>query len=244
MDYGTLSLRKRLFSPVHIGAYIRELHFWRELRHLPVLRFRRVLDAGCGPGVLAMKLARRYAHMEVAGYDLKSEFIKDNLPSNLRLEHRDLLDLREHEKYDFVYSIDVLEHIPDNERVVQNIWYALKDGGYFFLHMPRDNSKKRIFPKRFFREFDSWCQKEHIGEQYQLKEAMDMLEKHGFRIFTATESFGYFGRMAWELDRVTDGIMPLKIAVMPFLKVLARWAVVCPVGPGGILLVGRKTGIA
>lgn len=235
-----LLLQSTRLYPVHIGAYIRELYFWRELRRLPVLKFRRALDAGCGSGCLARELARRYDHLMVVGYDIKAEFIKEALPLNLHLEHKDLLELRERQEYDFVYSIDVLEHIPGNERVVQNIWHALKHGGYFFLHMPRDNAGKRIFPEHFFRKFDTWLQEEHIGEQYELEEASDLLRRHGFKIVTQVESFGYIGQIAWELDRITDDAMPLKIALMPLLRALAHLAVVRPFGPGEILLVGRK----
>ncbi len=233
-------LRPTPFYPVHIGGYIREHYFWRELRRLPVGQFQYALDAGCGSGHLAMRLARRFGHIDVVGYDLKAEFIKDTLPPNLSLRHKDLLELEESEKYDFVYSIDVLEHIRGNHRVVENICRALKPGGYFFLHMPRDNPGVRIFPERFFEEFESWREKEHIGEHYSPEETYDLLTKTGFEVLRQYESFGYVGKVAWELDRITDGRIILKVLLMPFLRTMARLAVIRPLGPGAVLVVARR----
>src|SRR5215510_6790822 len=98
-------LRPTPFYPVHMGAYIRGLYFWREIKKLPVAQFRKVFDAGCGPGHYALEFARCYPHVQVVGHDLKAEFLTEGKPPNLRLEHRDLLTLEATEDFDFVCSI-------------------------------------------------------------------------------------------------------------------------------------------
>ncbi len=59
------------FRPVHIDQYLREKYFFRHLQCLPIIQFRKVLDAGCGSGIYTKKLAADYPFMEVVGFDIK-----------------------------------------------------------------------------------------------------------------------------------------------------------------------------
>ena len=38
-----------------------------------------------------------------------------------------------HDKYDYVFSIGVIHHIPDAEKAVENIYNSLKSGGKFIM---------------------------------------------------------------------------------------------------------------
>jgi 2-polyprenyl-3-methyl-5-hydroxy-6-metoxy-1,4-benzoquinol methylase len=58
--------------------------------------------------------------------------------------------LDEHNCYDFIWCIDVLEDILDNRRVVESFYRALKPGGYLYLHIPYDSSGKRIYREQYF----------------------------------------------------------------------------------------------
>ncbi|MGB3906208.1 MAG: class I SAM-dependent methyltransferase, partial [Anaerolineae bacterium] len=213
-------IRRTPLSPVHIGSYIRSLYFWREVDKLPVRDFQSVLDAGCGGGHYALEFARRYGHLKVVGYDLKARFTEQRLPQ-LRLEHRDLLSVHDEESYDFVYCIDVLEHIPDNRRVIANIHRALKPGGYFYLHMPYDHPGKRILPESLFRDFEQWARNEHIGRQYDLEEACHLLVEEGFDVLRSRHTFGFLGELAWELDRLTDGRPYLNTLLAPLKRAMS-----------------------
>jgi len=235
-------LRRTPLYPVHIGNYIRGLHFWREVSRLPVDDFKSVLDAGCGSGHYALEFARRYPHLNIVGYDLQAHFIKQG-PPNLHLKHRDLLSMDDEEVYDFVYCIDVLEHIPENRRGISNIHRALKPRGYFYLHMPYDYPGKRIFPERFFHAFEAWVRSEHVGEQYTLKEACHLLTEEGFQILRSRHTFGFVGELAWELDRLTEGRVYLKVLLAPLLRAMAQMAVRIPAPKfGNVLVVARKNG--
>jgi len=235
-------LKNSPFYPRHMGDYIRRMYFWREVEKLPVERWTRVLDAGSGSGQYAVDFARRYPHLEVIGYDLKAEFPVDKLPPNLRLEHYDLLTLEETDAFDFIYSIDVLEHVRDNQRVIANLYRALHPGGYLYIHIPYDVPGKRIFPERWFAAFNEWAHEEHVGEQYTLEEARALLEAIGFTIVHAQWSFGFWGELAWEIDRLTDRVRLLKLGLAPLLKGMARIAVSRRVNGqrGNVLVLGVK----
>ena len=48
----------------------------------------------------------------------------------------DLLDLNWHEEWDIVFLLDVLEHISDDEKVLQQIYRSMRPGGLLFVTTP------------------------------------------------------------------------------------------------------------
>lgn len=233
-------IRATFFSPTHIGQYVRSMHFQRQCRLLPLQQFRLILDAGCGDGAYALGMARACPWAEVQAIDLSPSPLPPGAPANLSLIQGDLLQLAGNEVYDFIYCIDVLEHIRGNPDVMLNFHRALNRGGYLFLHMPDDREQSRIFPKRFFRDFDQWADHEHVGEQYSLPELSHTLSQAGFTILHARYTFGWLGELAWELDRLTDKHWGTKIILMPILKLMARISVHTRPRRGSVLVLARK----
>lgn len=228
------------FRPVHIGHYVRLLHFRRHLGRLPSRGFRRILDAGCGSGDYARELALRFPRATVTAIDLRLPEPSHAFPANLSLVQGDLRDLDRRDEFDFICSIDVLEHIPGNRQVIANLHRALAPGGHLYLHVPDDRQPRRFFPRKWLREFERWADHEHRGEQYTLAEMVELLAETGFTVSHARHTFGLLGGLAWELDRASDGRRLLKIALMPLLKTMARLSVHCRSRHGSLLVVARK----
>jgi len=91
----------------------------------------RILDLGCGTGVLTSEIASRGA--EVYGIDRSIEMIeqaKSKFPT-LRFEVADARELKFNEEFDAVFSNAVLHWIPEPEKVAAGIARALKPGGRF-----------------------------------------------------------------------------------------------------------------
>jgi trans-aconitate methyltransferase len=89
----------------------------------------RILDLGCGDGVLTAKL--RDMGCEVIGIDSSPNFI--DAAKSLGLDAR-LLDGRElcfDSEFDAVFSNAVLHWIKQPDRVIDGVWRALKPGGRF-----------------------------------------------------------------------------------------------------------------
>ena len=212
------------------------------MARMPTGRFTTVLDAGCGDGHHALEIARRFPHVNVTGIDLNMDGrpASSHLPPNASLLRGDLLGHIGAEMYDFIYSIDVLEHIPDNMRALDNICGAVKKGGYLFLHLPAGTERKGIFPACFLKDFYSWAEDEHIGEFYTLQEMESALRNRGFEIKESRHTFGFVGVLAWELDRMTDGNIVAKTLMMPLLKGLGRLSVALRPAQGDLLLVATK----
>ncbi|MFH1776944.1 MAG: class I SAM-dependent methyltransferase [Candidatus Omnitrophota bacterium] len=233
-------LKNTAFYPVHIGEYIRKLYFYNYLHRLPIKNITNVLDAGCGDGTYALWMAHAFPWLQVTGIDIMPPGFQGKKTQNCHFRYGDLTKLDDKYKYDFIYCIDVLEHIPGNFNVLKRMFNSLKPDGYLYIHMPtKDN--QRMFPKRYFEEFDNRMSKEHIGEQYQQKEIIDILKSIGFNILLSKQTMGFYGKIAWEIDRIIDNQKSIKVLLMPILKILSHFELYAPkIGGNGILVIGKK----
>jgi 2-polyprenyl-3-methyl-5-hydroxy-6-metoxy-1,4-benzoquinol methylase len=231
-----------LFRPVHIGHFIRNLYLKKYLRKLPVHQFKKVLDAGCGSGDYALQMGKAFPAWQVTAVDIKDRYFPETSIPNVVFQEQDLMKLKETASYDFIYSIDVLEHIKGNITAIENLCRALKPGGYIFLHIPNDKNDIRIFPRRFFKEFQEWAAHQHIGEQYSTNELSEILKNRGFTIKSSVCTFGFPGKLAWELNRICDRSFKLKVLLMPFFKFLAWVEIRTPHRKGSTLVLAQKQG--
>ncbi len=192
-----------------------------------------------GGGEYAKNIAMKYPQLMIDAYDIKNYKSWDYKPKNVNFMQKDLLKLKQENYYNLIYSIDVLEHIKENKKVLENIYRALEPGGYFYLHMPA-KKQVRILPEKFFKNFENWAKEEHIGEMYKLEELNEIVSYIGFEIVESRETFSRFGSFAWEIDRITDKHIILKILLMPLLK-LFGYLDIWFLGKGnGILIISTK----
>ena len=116
--------------------------FWSRIAPLPDVQGSRVLDLGCGRGVLSVDLARRGA-TEVLGLDLDTDAISfagkyvpdtfHDLIDKVSFVSEDIACLPGEERFDFVFSKDAFEHIIDLTGVVGHIHRLLKPGSQLIL---------------------------------------------------------------------------------------------------------------
>jgi 2-polyprenyl-6-hydroxyphenyl methylase/3-demethylubiquinone-9 3-methyltransferase len=127
------------FNPMRLG-YIRDqaaMHFQRDARQVSSLSGLRILDIGCGAGILSEPLARMGA--QVVGADPSEENIDaaraHAAQSGLTIDYRGataeaLADAGE--RFDVVLAMEVVEHVADVSLFVCRCAEMVKPGGLMF----------------------------------------------------------------------------------------------------------------
>ena len=112
---------------------------------------KKVLDVGCGGGILAESLSK--AGGIVTGIDLSVKALKvaelHQLESNTSVKYRSIsaedLAKEEPKQYDVVTCMEMLEHVPDPSSVVQACATLCKHGGSIFFSTLNRNPKSYLF---------------------------------------------------------------------------------------------------
>jgi len=136
-----------------IESEFRPLHQINPLRldwidGLADLSSKRVLDVGCGGGILSDSMARKGAN--VTGIDLSTKALRVARLHALEVQTANL-DFREvsvealaaeqPESFDVVTCMEMLEHVPDPASVVQSCARLVKPGGWVFFSTINRNAK-------------------------------------------------------------------------------------------------------
>ena len=87
---------------------------------------------------------------------------------NIKFCVADITKFSKTNEFDLIVCIDVLEHIKDQAKVLENFRNALIPGGYLYLHMPAERYKPVPFSK-WLKSFHKWAEKEHIGKMFDKK---------------------------------------------------------------------------
>ncbi|NQW94544.1 MAG: bifunctional 2-polyprenyl-6-hydroxyphenol methylase/3-demethylubiquinol 3-O-methyltransferase UbiG [Polaromonas sp.] len=122
------------------------------IENLVPLKGLRVLDVGCGGGILADAMARKGA--DVLGIDLASKALKVAQLHALEaqtegVEYQEIsaeaLAAERPGSFDVVTCMEMLEHVPDPSLVVKACATLVKPGGYVFFSTINRNAKAFLF---------------------------------------------------------------------------------------------------
>lgn len=248
------TLYVKILGCVSLTAYNFFYHFKRAVKHI---KFSTVLDAGCGKGDFTFYLAERFPQVHIEGWDLSDPNLHelgDNIKvcnrirelsglGNTEFHAKDLRLLDEKNKYDFIFSIHVLEHIENNKIVLKHFYNALKPNGHLHIQMPSNIEMKPFFPKYFFKELSEWEEEEHIGEVYTLDEMKNILENIGFKIIYTRTDGGFLQAFAWQLGEIliSSKIFVLYGLFLPILKFLTYVGnLLTDDGKGSLVILAQK----
>jgi len=111
---------------------------------------KRVLDVGCGGGLLSEAMARRGA--QVTGIDLGPQTvevaelhaIESKLPVSYARESAETHATRNAGAYDVVVCMEMLEHVPEPDSVLRALHALVKPGGHVFLSTLNRNLKSYL----------------------------------------------------------------------------------------------------
>lgn len=145
---GSSAMLHRL-NPVRLG-FLREaidLHWGGDAANVKPLAGKRVLDVGCGAGLLAEPLARLGA--EVTGVDAAAENIAvaamhaQGAGLAIDYRHGELAALRLG-RFDLVTAMEVVEHVADKPAFVAQLARHLAPGGLMVLSTPNRSAQSRL----------------------------------------------------------------------------------------------------
>ena len=115
------------------------------------LQGKRVLDVGCGGGILSESMAEKGA--EVTGIDLGEKALKvaklHQLESGIKVDYQlisvEALAAQQPASFDVVTCMEMLEHVPDPAAIVQACATLVKPGGSVFFSTINRNPKAYLF---------------------------------------------------------------------------------------------------
>lgn len=111
----------------------------------------KVLDIGCGGGILSESMAKKGA--QVTGIDLSEKALKvadlhsleSGITINYELISAEEIAARDAGKYDVVTCMEMLEHVPQPASVVAACAQLVKPGGHIFFSTLNRNPKAYLF---------------------------------------------------------------------------------------------------
>jgi len=199
----------KIFGVPHIGFRIRTKYI---LNTLDLRKCVKTLDVGCDIGLLSLYLATK--KFEVYGVDLIKEKIDVAEIINLKLDLKvnfkcaSILDLPfEDDEFDYVICSEVIEHIEDDQKAIQELSRVLRREGLLILTVP---SKDPIWE----RSRDSFG---HVRTGYSMNEIERLVMATDIEIVKVINAMTFFGKVAWRANRalffskvlVTISFLPL-----------------------------------
>lgn len=100
---------------------------------------KRILDVGCGTGETLTFLKSIYPRAELYGVDSSSKavaFSKSRGHKNVIKARAETLPFREKDFFDLVLLLDVLEHIKDHQKAIDEAKRVLRKGGKIIITSP------------------------------------------------------------------------------------------------------------
>lgn len=128
------------------------------LSMLPDVAGKRVLDAGCGPGIYSEILLERGA--EVVAFDVTPEFVDitrervGNRAKVLRADLREPLTFADDASFDLVLAPLVFDYLPDLAPVYAEIARVLVPGGYLVFSVSEPHSLWEYLKRRVIADSD------------------------------------------------------------------------------------------
>jgi len=163
-------------------------HLLEALRRSPGVRS--VLSVGSGLGYHEAFLAVSRPDLEVAGVDLRAPRFDGALP-NLRFFQGNLFDPDVHRRLpaaDFVFSIECLEHIVDDDSVFATMASCLAPGGRLYLQVPFANASEQADSDLCRRERE---QHEHVRPGYDEARLRSLAQHHGLDVLQVAAAFRF-----------------------------------------------------
>ncbi len=201
-----------------------------------------ILDAGCDTGRDVIYLSAKYPDFFILGIDINADAIseakerlaKANL-ANASFDIMSILEMPYEDKFDIIYSIEVLEHIYDYKTCINNFKKALKANGKLIIHVPCPNQK------RHFKRFRKMLYSGHIHDGINAENLISTLEANHLKVLEIKYTSGWFGSLGWEIFEIIRPRTLLKRILFPIILLMFYADVFFPKTAGNnIMIIAEK----
>ena len=224
-------LRKIFYALLDL-MFLRSWHVRKKVRELyPANTKMDIFDAGMGFGQYTYFMAKRFPESKIFAVDVKDEQVRDCDKffsacgfNNLKFEIADLTKIDFKDRFDFILSVDVMEHIVEDELVFKNFYNALKKGGKLLVNTPSD-----LGGSDAHEDDDESFIEEHARVGYSKEDITDKLKRAGFEIESFDYSYGKFGTISWRFGIkypiLMAGASKFLILLLPIYYLFTLWFV-------------------
>lgn len=188
-----------------------------------------IIDAGSGFGQYSYYLARQNEKWNVVGIDVKQEQIDDcndfakqiGYENRMRFIEGDLTTYVSQNPVNLILSVDVMEHILEDETVFANFYNSLKNNGLLLISTPSN-----LGGSDADEEGESFIG-EHVRDGYSIEDITNKLKQAGFSSVEASYSYGLAGHISWILSMKLPisllNISKLFFILLPFYYLAIYW---------------------
>jgi ubiquinone/menaquinone biosynthesis C-methylase UbiE len=183
----------------------------------------RVLDAGCGDGLLSLAMAKRHPTWAMVGIDLRENLLEGARTravargvSNARFLVANLEEPLPENGFDVVLAIECLEEIPGDRQALQMLSEALAPGGLLVAHVP-EQGWRAVLPG----SSSTW--REQVRQGYSAEQLLVLLEEVGCVDVRVLPTYRSLAAVAQEVrDRIKDRGLLVRLLAFPFLAAAVR----------------------
>jgi SAM-dependent methyltransferase len=197
--------------------------FWFRYRNRLILRametnficIDNVLEIGCGTGFVLSEVHSNHPNFKLYGSDLYLEglkFARARMPG-ADFYQMDACKMPFVEEFDLILALDILEHIEDDSKALDEIYRSLRTGGGLIVTVPQHEWLWSRQDEKAFHQ-----------RRYVKKELMQKLMDGGFRIVRTTSFITLllpfmiisrlYAQLAMSRQKEYDPLRELKIAPM------------------------------
>lgn len=197
-----VSWMRRLFYSLLDLLLLRSWHVIKALREISkeIPADSTILDAGSGLGQYVWRMAKKNKSWKITGIDISKDQIADctrfvrsvGIADRVKFVEADLAVYQGFGDYDLILSVDVMEHILEDEKVFCNFFNSMKKGGILLISTPSDMGGSDAHD-----EDDSSYIEEHVRNGYSKMGITEKLTMAGFKDINVAYTYSTPGKISW-----------------------------------------------
>lgn len=172
----------------------------------------RVLDIGGFDGLISSRIEKMINNVDITLMDLDEEGLKLARDKGIKAINASACAIPfKDDQFDTVLCLDVIEHIKDDQKVINEIARVLKKGGKLIFATPMLK-----IPFGFMDESRRDFHTDHERSGYSIERLREMFSASGLKIIKEDRYFNLFTRMSYYF---ATSVFKAVLALEPFINI-------------------------